>query len=55
MNLIYGAAGCLVVAQIVGLYALLTRKADLVFTLLMILLLGTALVLGSLGVYHQLR
>ncbi len=49
------AAGFLVLAQIVGIYGLVTRKADLVFALVMIALLGAAVVLGGYGLYHRIH
>jgi len=49
------AAGCLILAQILGIYALVTRKADLIFAVLMTILLGTAVVLGGYGLYHRLH
>ena len=42
-------------AQILGIYALVTRKADLIFALTMTLLLVVAVVLGGYGVYHRLH
>jgi hypothetical protein len=47
------AAGCLVVAQVMGIYALVTRKADLLFALVMTALLLAAAALGAYGVYHR--
>lgn len=47
---LYAAAGALVLAQIVGIYGLVTRKADLVFSVLMVLLLAAAAVLAFYGV-----
>jgi hypothetical protein len=52
--LLYGAAACLVAAQIIGIYALRSHKADLVFSLCMVALVMTAVVLGYLGARHQL-
>jgi hypothetical protein len=49
------AAGFLVVAQIVGIYGLITRKADLVFALVMVALLSAAVVLGGYGLYHRIH
>ncbi len=54
MTLIYTAGGLLVLSQMIGIYGLWTRKADLVFAVLMILLLVLAGVLGGLGVYDKL-
>lgn len=55
MTLIYTAAGLLVAAQILGVYALVTRKADFIFALLMTALLVSAVVLGGYGVYHRIH
>ncbi|HLY83935.1 MAG TPA: hypothetical protein VKQ71_13165 [Acidimicrobiales bacterium] len=54
MSLLYGAAVCLVLAQIVGIYALVTRKADLIFSLLMMCLVAASIALGVVGAYRQL-
>jgi hypothetical protein len=43
VTLVYSAVGLLVAAQLLGIYALVTRKADLVFSIVVILLLGVAL------------
>ncbi len=50
MTILYGAAAALVLAQLVGIYGLVTRKADLVFSLLMIALVVLAAVLAISGV-----
>lgn len=55
MTPIYTAAGLLVVAQILGIYGLVTRKADFVFAIMMALLLAVAVVLGGYGLYHKLH
>ncbi len=55
MTALYAAGVLLVVAQIMGVYALVTRKADFIFALAMAVLLVSAVVLGGYGVYHQLR
>jgi hypothetical protein len=55
VNLLYGAAICLVLAQVIGIYALWTRKADLIFALVMILLLAGAVIMGLIGVYDRLH
>jgi hypothetical protein len=52
---LYAAAGFLVLAQILGLYALWTRKADLVFTLVMVVLLSGAAVVGGIEIYHKVH
>ena len=43
------AAGCLVAAQVVGIYGLVTRKADVVFSIFMIALVVISLGLGAFG------
>jgi hypothetical protein len=54
VNLLYAAAACLVAAQIVGIYALVSRKADLIFSVIMIILVIAAVLLGVTGARHQL-
>jgi hypothetical protein len=54
VSLLYGAAACLVAAQLVGIYALVTRKADLIFSVFMVTLVVAAVVLGVAGAHHQL-
>jgi hypothetical protein len=51
----YLAGVCLVVAQILGIYALVTRKADFTFAIVMLLLVVVALASGADGVYRQLH
>ena len=53
--MIYAAGACLVAAQILGIYGLATRKADLIFALVMTALLVTAVVMAGLAAYHQIR
>ncbi len=55
MMAFYVAGACLVVAQVLGIYALITRKADLVFALVMFGLVLAALASGADGVYSQLH
>lgn len=55
MTLIYAAGGLLVLAQILGIYALTTRKADFIFAIVMAVLLISAVVLGGYGVYHRIH
>jgi hypothetical protein len=55
MTPFYVSGVCLVVAQLLGIYALLTRKADFTFALIMGLLVIVALVSGAEGVYRQLH
>lgn len=55
MNVLYVAGVCLVLAQLLGIYALVTRKADFIFALVMGVLLVLALVLGGVDLYHRLH
>lgn len=55
MTALYAAGILLIVAQIMGIYALVTRKADLIFALTMTVILVVAVVLGGYGVYHRLH
>jgi hypothetical protein len=50
VTVLYGAAAALVLAQLVGIYGLVTRKADLVFSLLMVVLVVIAAVLAVAGI-----
>jgi hypothetical protein len=52
---LYTAGACLVAAQLLGIYGLVTRKADLVFTLIMGVLLAVSVVLGGLYAYHKIH
>lgn len=45
----------LIAAQILGIYALVTRKADLIFAMTMTVILVIAVVLGGYGLYHRLH
>jgi hypothetical protein len=51
----YVAGICLVVAQVLGIYALLNRKGDFTFALVMLLLVVVALASGADGVYSELH
>jgi hypothetical protein len=51
--LLYLAGGCLVVAQLIGIYGLVTRKADVIFSIVMGTLLVFSLLLGAVWVYHH--
>jgi hypothetical protein len=51
----YIAGACLVVAQLIGIYGLITHKADLIFALVMVALVLAALASGAEGAYTQLR
>ena len=55
MSLLYFAGICLVAAQLLGIYALFTRKADLIFAIVMVALLLTAVIVGGLAVYHRVH
>jgi len=55
VNLLYAAGACLVVAQLLGIYGLVTRKADLIFAVVMAALLVGAVVMGSLGAYDRIH
>jgi hypothetical protein len=55
VNLLYAAGACLVLAQIVGIYGLITRKADFIFAVLMTTLLVVAVVIGGYEAYHKLH
>jgi hypothetical protein len=54
VSYLYGGAVCLVAAQVLGIYALVSRKADLVFSLCMVMLLVAAFALGAYGAYAKL-
>lgn len=54
MILLYGAVVCLVAAQLLGIYALRTRKADLIFSLFMVALVVMSVMLGYMGAKQQL-
>ncbi len=51
----YIAGALLVVAQVLGIYALVTRRADFIFALIMVVLLLGALAAGADGLYAQLH
>ncbi|HTV11469.1 MAG TPA: hypothetical protein VME20_06365 [Acidimicrobiales bacterium] len=55
MTPFYVAGALLIVAQILGIYALVTRKADFLFALIMLVLVLAALASGADGAYTQLR
>lgn len=55
MTPFYVAGACLVVAQILGLFALINRKGDFTFVLVMGFLVLVALASGVDGVYTQLH
>jgi hypothetical protein len=55
MIALYTAGALLVLAQIVGLYGLKTRKADLIFSVVMAALVVAAVVIGGYEAVHHLR
>jgi hypothetical protein len=54
VNLLFGAGACLVLAQLLGIYALITRKADLIFALVMGVLLVLAAVFAGSYIYGKI-
>jgi hypothetical protein len=52
---LYAAGALLVLAQVIGIYGLKTRKADLLFSVVMAVLVLTAFALGSYAAVHDLR
>jgi hypothetical protein len=54
VTVLLGAAACLVAAQVLGIYALRTRKADLIFSLFMLVLVLAALTLGYMGARQKI-
>jgi hypothetical protein len=54
VTLIYLAVICLVVAQLIGIYGLVSRKADLIFSMVMVGMIALSVTLGAVGAYHQL-
>jgi uncharacterized membrane protein YecN with MAPEG domain len=55
VSAIYVAGVLLVTAQMLGIYGLMTRKADLIFALIMGVILLFAVVIGAYGVYHRIH
>jgi hypothetical protein len=55
VSLLYAAGVCLLAAQVLGIYALVTRKADVIFSLVMVVLLVLAVAMGAVGVYHKIH
>jgi hypothetical protein len=55
VTLLIAAGVCLVLAQILGIYALWTRKADVVFSICMVAMLILAVAMGVLGAYQELN
>jgi hypothetical protein len=52
---LYVAGALLVAAQLIGLYGLKTRKADLVFSLVMAVMIVVAVVIGVYGESYHLH
>jgi hypothetical protein len=50
----YVGGALLVLAQSVGIYGLVTRKADFVLSLVVGIILVAGILVGGLGVYRQL-
>jgi hypothetical protein len=55
VNLLVYAGICLGLAQLLGIYGLVTRKADLIFAVLMVGLLAAALLMGLDWAYHRVH
>jgi hypothetical protein len=55
MTPLYVAGALLVVAQGTGIYALVSKKADLIFALVMMVLVVAGLAAGALGTYNELH
>jgi|GraSoiStandDraft_51_1057287.scaffolds.fasta_scaffold316712_2 hypothetical protein len=54
MTKLYLAGACLVAAQFLGIHALRSRKADLIYSIFMVTLVVMALALGYAGARQQL-
>lgn|GEM_PF-1548328 len=55
MTPLYIAGALLVAAQGTGIYALVTKKADFIFALVMIVLVVAGLAAGAVGAYNELH
>ncbi len=55
MTLLDGAGICLVLAQLLGIYALITRKADVIMALVMTTLLSGALIMAAADFYDKVH
>lgn len=55
MTPFYVAGACLVIAQVLGIYALITRKADFIFALVMVALVIAAVISAADGAYSHLH
>jgi len=52
---LYLAGALLVVAQGTGIYALISKKADFIFAIVMIVLVIAGLGAGAIGAYNELH
>jgi hypothetical protein len=55
VSLLVYAGICLVAAQLLGIYGLLTRKADVIFAIVMVALLAAAVLMGLDWAYHRVH
>lgn len=55
MTGLYAAGALLVLAQLLGLYGLKTRKADLIFSVLMAVMVVAAIVVAVYAALHGVR
>jgi hypothetical protein len=55
VNALFVAGAFLVLAQLVGVYALVTRRADLIFAIVVAVLLLIAVIIGGVHIYHRLH
>jgi hypothetical protein len=55
VTLLYAAGACLLLAQVVGIYGLVTRKADFVIAVFMGVLLVLAVAMGGVAAYHKIH
>ena len=53
MSFLYLAVALLVLAQVVGIYGLRTRKADLILSMVIVVILVAGVAAGVVGVYRQ--
>jgi len=51
----YVAGALLVIAQVIGIYALVTKKADFIFSIAMLCMVAVALAASGYGAYNQLH
>jgi hypothetical protein len=55
VNALVLAGAFLVLAQLVGIYALVTRQADFIFAIVVGVLLLIAVIVGGVHIYHRLH